>query len=250
MLLVIILVLISIFVSVFFYGFEKSLVFLSLKRVDSVKINGNSNLILGRDTYPKPMGSQTLIRNNLQVGDYVEHSSITVTNNRIVCGTKTRIEINGMNIIPEICSVKYVGIICEDQDGVPSDKVRVSWIGYVKGGEFVNNVGSCSNTCRNCAVSNIVNVSFLEKIDKEHISIASRNPNNCIIDGIYVPGWRKQKTQLTYLNSDRKIPLTSNTCYAPKGQKCCNNTKENLCTANFQNYNASRIKYWMRHCIE
>ena len=102
MLLIIILVLISISISVFFYGFQKTLVFLSSKKIDAVKITGNSNLTLGSDTYPKPMGSQTLIRNNLQVGDYVEHSSINVTNNKIVCGKKWRRERNGWNIIKEV----------------------------------------------------------------------------------------------------------------------------------------------------
>ena len=53
---------------------------------------------------------------------------------------------------------------------------------------------------------------------------------------------------LTYHNN-RKAPLSKDTCYAPKGQKCCNKTKEGLCTANFQNYKAPHIKNWMRYCI-
>jgi|SaaInlV_165m_DNA_3_1040750.scaffolds.fasta_scaffold34488_1 hypothetical protein len=172
MLLVIITVILLVLIVGFFYGFEKSLVFLSLKRVDPVKINGNSNLTLRNDTNTKSVGSQTLIRNNLKVGDYVEHSLVTVTNNSEICGNKTRNEINGINTIPKICEVKYIGLVCEDQYDVPSNKVRVSWIGYIKGSQFVQNVGSCDKTCRNCTVSNVVDVNFLTKIDSiQHIEL-------------------------------------------------------------------------------
>ena len=171
MILTIIIIIILVIIIGFFYGINKSQIFLSRKRVDPVKLEGNNNLTLKDNVNMKSVGSQTLIRNNLNVGDYVEHVELTVTNNSNICGSINRSDSNGTYQVSDVCNVKYIGIICENQSDIQDNMVRVSWIGYIKNNQYTRNLGDCNKTCPGCNVSNVVDVSFLTKIDSiRHIA--------------------------------------------------------------------------------
>jgi|SaaInlV_165m_DNA_1040744.scaffolds.fasta_scaffold05692_1 hypothetical protein len=89
-------------------------------------------------------------------------------------------------------------------------------------------------------------------IPKKDLLKTTAYPSDCVIDGVKVPGWKKQEGRLKYVNQSVKgnvlTPNNDKQCFAPFGQQCCNPTTDGVCNANFTAYQRSNVRNWMNQC--
>lgn len=85
-------------------------------------------------------------------------------------------------------------------------------------------------------------------VHKNDLLKTTAYPSKCVIDGVTVPGWKKQEGRLKYVGVDKLTPDNDKQCFAPLGQRCCNATKDGVCNANFTGYNREGVKNWMKYC--